>query len=110
MYDGITRTRNFLFDKKILKSYSFDKLNFQKWLLVNFKINTLPKIHIVDRYMKAVENIGVKNDGNGLDYFITSKDEEIIKTLPTSHQKNFIAWVIGAKHFTKRLPIEKMIY
>jgi ADP-heptose:LPS heptosyltransferase len=33
--------------KKI--SFSFDKLNFKKWLLVQFKINKLPDIHIVER-------------------------------------------------------------
>lgn len=30
--------------------FSFDKLNWEKWLMVNFKINRLPKIHIVERY------------------------------------------------------------
>ena len=38
-------------------AYSFDKLNWQKWLLVNFKINRLPEVHIVDRYMTRICNI-----------------------------------------------------
>ncbi len=92
-----------------VKSFSFGKLNFQKWLLVNFKINILPEIHIVDRYMKSVESLGVTNDGQGLDYFITPADEEAIHRLPETHRNNYIAWVIGARHFTKRLPLEKMI-
>ena len=29
-----------------VKSYSFDKLNWEKWLMVNFKINNLPSKHI----------------------------------------------------------------
>ncbi|MEM9850042.1 MAG: glycosyl transferase, partial [Bacteroidota bacterium] len=37
-----------------VKSYSFDKINWQKWLLVRFKINRLPNIHIVDRYMATL--------------------------------------------------------
>ncbi|MEI6822126.1 MAG: glycosyl transferase, partial [Bacteroidota bacterium] len=35
-------------------SFTFNKLNVEKWLLVKLKINILPKIHIVDRYFKAV--------------------------------------------------------
>ena len=56
-------------------AYSFDKLNWQKWLLVNFKINRLPEVHIVDRYMKSVAPLGVHYDGKGLDYFIPPKEE-----------------------------------
>jgi ADP-heptose:LPS heptosyltransferase len=92
-----------------VKNYSFDKLNIQKWLLVNFKINLLPKLHIVDRYMQAVKSIGVDNDEKGLDYFIAADDEKVLAELPSSHQNGYIAWVIGAKHATKRLPFEKMV-
>jgi ADP-heptose:LPS heptosyltransferase len=91
-----------------VKSYTFDKLNIRKWLTVNFKMKVLPAVHIVDRYMKAVEPLNVFNDGGGLDYFITAEDEKIISLLPASH-KNYVGWVIGAKHYTKRLPLEKMI-
>ena len=35
--------------------FTFDKLNVKKWLLTNFKINTLPDIHIVDRYFEAIK-------------------------------------------------------
>jgi ADP-heptose:LPS heptosyltransferase len=38
-----------------VKAHSFYKLNIQKYLLTAFKINVLPKVHIVDRYMKTVE-------------------------------------------------------
>lgn len=92
-----------------VKQFTFDKLNLQKWLLVNFKINFLPDKHIVDRYLEAVKTFGVINDGAGLDYFITKKDEEILDDLPSSHKDGYLAWVIGAKHNTKMLPIEKMI-
>ena len=53
--------------KKALKkkSFSFYKLNIQKYILTAFKINLLPKRHIVDRYLKTVESFGVKNDGQG---------------------------------------------
>lgn len=92
-----------------VKSFSFDKLNIKKWLLVNLKINLLPPVHIVDRYMKSVSSLGVVNDGNGLDYFITQADEAVSNSIPESHRNGYIAWVIGARHFTKRLPFDKMI-
>ncbi|MES2138823.1 MAG: glycosyltransferase family 9 protein [Bacteroidota bacterium] len=90
-------------------SASFKKLNFKKWLLVNFKINKMPATHIVDRYMQTVESLGIKNDKKGLDYFIAPKNEVNIASLPASHQKGYIGFVIGAKHFTKQLPTEKII-
>ena len=90
-------------------SSTFKKLNFKKWLLVNFKINKMPAIHTVDRYLQAVEQLGIKNDGRGLDYFIPPADEVNISSLPKSHQIGYIGFVIGAKHFTKQLPTEKII-
>lgn len=100
------------------KSYSFDKINGRKWLMVNFKINWLPNTHIVDRYLKTVRPLGVINDGKGLDYFIPTEDELDISNLTTliasSHPSilpptPYIAFVIGAAHATKRLPVEKII-
>ena len=90
-------------------SSSFNKLNFEKWLLVNFKINMLPKNHIVDRYIQSVGKLGIVNDGKGLDYFIPLPDEIDLSTFSPSHQHGYIAFVIGAKHFTKQLPEEKII-
>jgi len=90
-----------------IKSSSFDKLNVEKWLLVNFKINILPPLHIVDRYLKTVEFLGVKNDDKGLDYFL-EKDYSLTELLPESH-RNYTGVAIGAQHFTKRLPVYKLI-
>ena len=89
-------------------SASFQKLNIQKWLFVNFKINSLPDIHIVDRYFQAVTILNVKNDGLGLDYFISSEDTVAVNTLPGFLSQGFIAMVIGGKHFTKIFPPEKV--
>lgn len=91
------------------KSRSFRKLNLQKWLMVNLHINKLPNTHIVDRYFETVEPIDIKNDGLGLDYFIPSKNEVDIKTLPPAFHNGYIGFAIGAKHFTKQLPNEKII-
>jgi ADP-heptose:LPS heptosyltransferase len=89
------------------KSYSFYKLNIQKYFYTAFKINMLPRIHIVDRYLKTVESFSVKNDGLGLDYFIGEKDKTKKEDIPVSHSAGYIACVIGAAHGTKRWPVHK---
>jgi ADP-heptose:LPS heptosyltransferase len=90
-------------------AFSFNKLNVEKWLLVNMKINRLPNVHIVDRYLETTKVFDVNNDGKGLDYFIDTKDEVGIKDLPDTHQKGYVGFVIGAKHNTKRLPRTKIV-
>ena len=91
-----------------VKAYSFDKLNIQKWLLVNLKIDRMPALHIVDRYLACVKSIGVNKDLQGLDYFIGTNDEVSLSSLPLAFQNGYIGLVIGAQHFTKRLPKEKL--
>lgn len=92
-----------------VQSYSFNKLNWQKWLVVNFKINQLPNHHIVDRYLDTVKPLGVKGDQLGLDYFIPEKDEVDLEWLPETHRKGYVAYAIGAQLATKKLPIQRMI-
>lgn len=88
---------------------SFPKLNFKKFLLTAFKINMMPDIHIVDRYFKAVEKLGVKNDCQGLDFFISEKNDYPISELPVNFQDGFYAFVIGGTYKTKILPAVKIV-
>ncbi len=91
------------------KSFSFNKLNWEKFLIVHFKKNKLPPIHIVDRYFETLQPLGVKNDGKGLDYFINEKDEiDIPSTLPTLFHDDYNALVVGGSYFTKQIPINKL--
>lgn len=90
-----------------VKSFSFYKLNVEKYIYTSLKINLLPKVHIVDRYLKTVASFGVKNDGAGLDHFISPHDETKKEDIPASHHAGFIAGVIGAAHNTKKWPIHK---
>ncbi len=91
-----------------VKSFSFDKLNTEKWLLTALKVNRLPSLHIVDRYLDTVANLGVENDGKGLDFFIPEQACISPETLPESHRNGFAALVIGATYATKQLPPEKL--
>jgi len=95
--------------KRALKSlsFSFNKLNWQKWLLVNFGIDKLPKVHIVDRYMETLKAFGIENDNKGLDFFIQEEDRDF--SIPASHQNGFIAVGIGAAHWRKKLRVSQYV-
>ena len=99
------RIKRFL---KNVRSFSFNKLNIEKFILTNFKINTLPKKHIVHRNLDTVKLLGVKDDGLGLDYFIPAMDNVKQDDIPTSHMHGYIAVVIGAALATKKLPLHKL--
>ncbi|MDA3954554.1 MAG: glycosyltransferase family 9 protein [Bacteroidales bacterium] len=90
-------------------SFSFDKLNKEKWMLVNFKKNRLPNIHIVDRYIDTLKVFDVKNDQKGLDYFIPEKDKVDLKSISEDLLTGYVGLVVGAYHNTKKLTKEKII-
>lgn len=90
-------------------SFSFEKLNLQKFLLVQFKINRLPEKHIVDRYLKTVSVFNVKNDGQGLDFFIPENEQFETKRLPEFFQGGFLVFVIAGTYSTKKLPVSKVV-
>jgi ADP-heptose:LPS heptosyltransferase len=96
--------------KRKLKApaYSVNKLNWQKMLLIRFKINRLPKKHIVDRYLETLSFFKVKNDDQGLDYFIPEKTAFKEEELPTPFQNGYVAFVIAGTYYTKKLPVDKV--
>lgn len=99
------RIKRFL---KGVKSFSFNKLNIEKYIYTSIKVNILPKKHIVDRNIEAVASLGVVNDGKGLDYFIPDADKISKTDIPASHQFGYIAVVIGAALATKKMPLHKL--
>lgn len=112
-YDYIIDLHNNVRTKRIksrigILSFSFNKLNIEKWLLVNFKINKLPNKHIVERYLETVKIFDIKNDNTGLNYFIPQTDEVNLKQLPEYLNAEYVGFVIGAKHFTKKFPVKKI--
>lgn len=87
------------------KTFTLQKLNIKKWLLVAWKINLMPKVHIVDRMMDAVAPLGIKNDLQGLEYYIP--EDESLEKLPPDFQHGYVALVLSGTYPTKRLPAEK---
>lgn len=90
-------------------AFSFEKLNVQKWLMTQFKVNYLPDVHIVDRCLDTLKTFNIQNDGEGLDYFIPYKDQVELEWLPETHRKSYVAYAIGGQHFTKKMPVPRMI-
>lgn len=92
------------------KSSTFKKLNVKKWLAVNLKSKTaLPDVHIVQRYLEAAAPLGVKDDGKGLDYFISEKDTVDIASINPILKNGFVALVVGGSYYTKKIPVNKLI-
>ena len=89
--------------------HSFNKLDFKKMLLTTFKITRLPDIHIVDRYFEAVEPLGVKNDGRGLEFYISETNMMQEPDIPEEFRNGFYAVVVGGSYNTKVMPVEKVI-
>jgi len=96
--------------KRSLKcpSFSLNKLNWQKWLMVQFKINKLPSQHIVERYLETAAVFDIKNDNQGLDYFFPEEEAFNPNELPAPFQNGYVAFVIAGTYFTKKLPAEKV--
>ncbi|MFZ1677849.1 MAG: glycosyltransferase family 9 protein [Saprospiraceae bacterium] len=86
----------------------FHKLNFEKWLMVNFKINRLPERHVVDRYLDSVKFLGIQNDQNGLDFFIPdSKKINVVEKFGWQPY-SYVSIVIGATYNTKCLTADQI--
>jgi ADP-heptose:LPS heptosyltransferase len=89
-------------------THSFPKLNPEKWLLVNFKWNRMPDKHVVDRYFEAVRTLGVKNDHQPCEFYLTEDvNVDTVKEFGL-HPGSYITIAIGAQFGTKRMPFEKL--
>jgi ADP-heptose:LPS heptosyltransferase len=90
------------------QAFSFNKLNIEKWLLTALKINKLPALHIVDRYLQTLDAFNIKNDGRGLDYFVPQQDVVPENDIPATHAAGYIGLVLGATYNTKKFPLHKL--
>lgn len=91
-----------------IPSTTYPKQAILKWLSLKLKRNLVPPLHLVDRYFKAVAALGVRNDGAPIDYFF-KHNYQVESLLPPSFSNGYIAFIIGATHFTKRMPNQKII-
>jgi len=89
--------------------FSVNKLNWKKWLFVNFNYNRLPDLHMVDRNLETIHTFISEKDDGGLDYFIPENEKIDPATLPLPFQSGFLGLAIGAQHQTKKLPAESLV-
>ncbi len=87
-------------------SASVKKLNLKKWMLVNLKWDVMPEEpHIVHRYMEAAAPLGVRYDGNGMDFAIP--DDAVVDIEEVTDGKlspgEFIALAVGTSTPTRSL-------
>jgi len=100
-YELVIDLQSNLRSKKIvsslnIKAVKFNKRSFDKFLLVNFKINKLkeaPPIPI--RYANTIQSI--KLDDQGIDLFTDKSANSVL-----IGKNNLIGFCQGARHFTKR--------
>lgn len=86
-----------------------NKLNIRKWLLVNLKIDLMPRRHIVDRYFDTVSRLGVANDQRGIDFYGEPGSEAILGKTPAGLGGGYVAVAMGAAHNTKQIPTEQLV-
>lgn len=86
-----------------------NKLNFRKWKMVRLKNIRGPLRHFSDRCLDAVAALGITNDGHGLEFFIPQEGHVDLNSLPATHRSGYVAIGIGARHNTKKLPVEKLV-
>lgn len=88
-------------------SFTYKKQPFRKWLSLKLRKNLMPDLHLVDRYLRAVKPLGIVNDNRPVDYPL-NKSLSVASLLPEEFARDFVAFIIGAAHETKRLPNEKV--
>lgn len=81
----------------------FRKRNFEKRLLAR-GIDLLGDEHLVNRYFRGLRAAGVQEDGRGLDYFVMPEELAEAGKHLAAFPEDFVAIVLGATHFTKRMP------
>ena len=90
-------------------SYTFCKHNLSKWICYRLKMNGMPETHIVERYFEAVKDLNVHNDHKGLEFYIPENQGFEEDDLPMMFEDGFVAIVLAAQHFTKRIPVSKVV-
>lgn len=88
----------------------FDKLNLRKWLFTKFKINALPNVHVVDRYLETLKVLGINSIDQTRNRFrIPSSSNVNIRERFPMLNSSYVAVAIGAQFKTKRVPKEKWL-
>ncbi|MEM7659345.1 MAG: glycosyltransferase family 9 protein [Bacteroidota bacterium] len=90
-------------------SASFPKENWRKYWMVRRKQPEPGLPHIVQRYGRTLQKLGVELDAEGLEVFLppalpTWADEQLNQHFASGHRSQILAVALGAQYQTKRWP------
>jgi ADP-heptose:LPS heptosyltransferase len=80
------------------KIYSLKKNSLSASLYNTFRVDIFPQKHLADQYLQVAAHLKIHNDQQGLDYFISAREETKKQDIPASHHAGFIAVFIGQDH------------
>ena len=94
----------------------YRKENLRKFVYVLTKQDVMSGRHVVDRYMQAVERLGVADDSKGLEVCLPTELEgaRLLEqrvgelSLADVLDVPYVAIACGGQHATKRLPLERV--
>ena len=97
--------RSFVFRILLFKKViSYKKMPLRRWLRTKFAKKLPAASHICHRFLLEVQKINAHDDGKGLDFFVSKKNEMALE--PEGNYRHKVALVPGAQHFTKCIPDE----
>lgn len=91
--------------KLSIPAIRFDKLNFDKFVHIKLGISRLTGHHIIDRYFQAIEQLGVIDDGLGMDGFYAADGKKLMSKFGL--KSGFTVISLGATYMTKRVPLRQ---
>ena len=108
-YDHVIDLHNNLRSKRLARSLGikgrrYDKLSIHKEALIRFRINNLPNLHVSERGLDTVKYLGVKNDHEGMDFFIPNT----VQIAPEWQTKTFVTLALATAHNTKNIPFQTL--
>ena len=90
-------------------STSVNKLNIEKWLLVNLKWDRMPEDpHVVRRNMETVKALDVEYDGAGLDFFIPEEAAVDLDTVDGLKSGSYVALTIATSTVTRSMEPDQL--
>lgn len=93
---------------KHTKFHVVKELNIMARLFHSLKNRGEDHEYTLGRYMNALENLGVVNDGSGLDYIIPVPDQLQPDDIPFSHSQGYITISVGASQNNYESPVGKL--
>jgi ADP-heptose:LPS heptosyltransferase len=91
------------------KVYRVQKGTADREKLIKSRAHTMQPLHMADRHLAALAPLGVRWDGDGLDFVVPAKDAVDYRTWSLIGQVPYVAVAIGGSHATKKLPEAKAV-